>query len=422
VSANLQRAILLFQQSRVDLAEPELRQVLAGDPEDAYAHALLALSLAHRKQLQEATDEAQRAIHLAPDFPFAHYALASVLHDRSHLPEAAASVEEAIRLDPADADYHALLSQIRLDQRQWAAGLDAAERGLQLDAEHVTCTNLRAIALVKLGRKDEAGTTIDAALAKNPENSITHANQGWTLLEKRNPTKALEHFREALRLDPDNEWARQGIVEALKAKHFIYALMLRYFLWMAKLTPNMQWGIIIGGYFANRILTSIGKSYPDLVPWLLPLRILYVAFALLTWTAEPLFNLLLRLNRFGRMVLSDEQTTASNWVGGCILGALVMLGLWLPTQNDKFLLGALVFGLLVIPMAGLFKCQEGWPRRMMAVYTTLMATLGLVSVGLGLVGSKQLEPLESALFALFLLGAFLSGWVANALMMVQLKR
>ena len=33
-----------------------------------------------------------------------------------------------------------------------------------------------------------------------------------------------------------------------------------------------------------------------LAPWLLPLRVLYVAFVVLTWTAEPLFNLLLRLD------------------------------------------------------------------------------------------------------------------------------
>jgi tetratricopeptide (TPR) repeat protein len=422
VSAHLQRAIVLFQQSRLDLAETELRQALATDPHDAYAHALLALSLAHREQFKEATEEAQQAIHLAPDFAFAHYALASIWHDRNHLPEATASIEEAIRLDPADSDYHALLAQIRLDQRQWPGALEAAERGLALDSEHVSCTNLRAIALVKLGRKAEAGTTIDAALAKNPENSVTHANQGWTLLEQRNPAKALEHFRESLRLDPENEWARQGIVEALKARHFIYALMLRYFLWMAKLSPNAQWGIIIGGYFANRVIGGISTSHPDLAPWLLPLRILYVGFALLTWTAEPLFNLLLRLNRFGRMALSEEQIRASNWMGGCMLGAMIMLGLWLPTQNSETLFGALVFGLLIIPLAGTFKCQEGWPRRMMTIYTVVMAAMGLGSVCLGLFGPRQMHTLQGGLLGLFLLGAFLSGWVANALMMVRLKR
>jgi hypothetical protein len=105
-----------------------------------------------------------------------------------------------------------------------------------------------------------------------------------------------------------------------------------------------------------------------------------------------------------------------------MLGALIMLGLWLPTQNSEILFGALVFGLLIVPLAGTFKCQEGWPRRMMAIYSVVMAAMGLGSVFLGLFGSKETSALQGALLGLFLLGAFLSGWVANALMMVQLKR
>src|SRR5262249_35174190 len=159
---------------------------------------------------------------------------------------------------------------------------------------------LRAIAMVKLGRRAEAGATIDAALARNPDNALTHANQGWTLLEKGKPKQALEHFREALRLDPENEWARQGIVEALQARNVIYAVMLKYFLWMSRFSNRAQWGIILGAYFGNRLLSALAHSNPDLAPWILPLRILYVCFALMTWMASPFFNLLLRINRFGR--------------------------------------------------------------------------------------------------------------------------
>ena len=66
----LARGLLLFQQSRYELAETELRQALAAEPDDAYAHAVLALCLIERKQPNEATDEARQAIHLAPDMPF----------------------------------------------------------------------------------------------------------------------------------------------------------------------------------------------------------------------------------------------------------------------------------------------------------------------------------------------------------------
>ena len=364
MNPNLERALLLYQQSRHELAEAELRQSLASDPDDAYAHALLALCLAQREQFKDATHEARQSIHLGPDFPFAHYAHARVLYDRNHHQEARAAIEEAIRLDPEDADYYSLLAGIHFDEKRWPEALNAAEQGLQFDSEHAGCTNLRAMAMVKLGRKTEAGATIDAALAKNPDNALTHANQGWTLLEQGEPKKALEHFREALRLDPENEWARNGVVEALKARNIIYAVMLKYFLWMSKLSGRAQWGIILVGYFGNRMLGAAAQTHPDLAPWLLPVRMLYVAFALMTWLAYPLFNLMLRLNRFGRLALSREQIVASNWVGACALATLAGLaGCVLYGTDSLWLSLALVSGFLLLPVAGLAALHYAWRAR-----------------------------------------------------------
>ncbi len=430
MNPNLQRGLLLYQQSRFELAEPELRQALAAEPDDAYAHALLALCLVGREQFEEATREAKQAIVLSPDFGFAHFALGHVLRDRLHFNEALVAANEALRLEPEDADYCALLSQIRLDQRNWPAALAAAERGLQFDPDNVSCTNLRAMSLVKLGRREEAGATIDTALAHNPDNAVTHANQGWILLEQNDPKRALEHFREALRLDPTNEWARAGIVEALKARNIIYGAMLRYFLWMAKLPASAQWGVIIGGYFLNRALGAAAKSNPDLAPWILPIRAIYLTIVLLTWTADPLFNLLLRLNKFGRLALSDEQSTASTWFAAVVLPALASLGLCLVFGfNSIFLLFAFVFGLLMIPVAGVFKASKGWPRTLLMSYTAALAIAGITSLvqfALGALSNgeegKQWLELGKATLGFLTIGSIIFMWGANFIIPIQPKR
>lgn len=425
MNPNLQRGLLLYQQARYEQAETELRQSLAEEPGDAYAHSLLGLCLARREQFKEATAEAQQAILLAPDFPFAHYAHANILHQRNRDDEALPAIEEALRLDASEPDFYSLLAAIHLSERRWPAALEAAERGLQLDSEHVTCTNLRAVALVKLGRKAEAGATIDAALARDPDNAVTHANQGWTLLQRGDPKKALEHFRESLRLDPENLWARQGIVEALKARHFIYALMLRYFFFMSRLGRRGQWGVLIGGYVGIQLLGAAGRHSPALLPWILPIQILYVVFVLMTWLASPLFNLMLRLNRFGRLALSRDKTIASNWIGGCLLLALIALAacFWFGFES-AWILAALVLGLLVIPLAGTFSCSPGWPRNAMAVYTGIMALCGTVAVVLAFVAGENavLLKLVGDLLAVFAIGAIGSSWVANILIMQRRRR
>lgn len=430
MSAHFERAMLLLQQSRHALAEEELRKALAEEPDHALAHSYLGLCLANRERFKEATVEAERGVELAPDISVPFYVLATVLQMRNRLDEAEDTVDEAIRLDPEDVDNHALAAEIRYGKRRWQSALDAAEEGLRIDPENTTCNNLRAMALVKLGRKAEAGATIESALARDPDNALTHANRGWTYLEQSNPQKALEHFREALRLDPELDWARQGIVEALKAKNIFYLLMLRYFLFMAKLSGKAQWAIIVGGYIGYRVLLNVAENHPTWAPWIRPLLVIYIVFAVMTWIAPHLFNLLLRLSRFGRLVLSREQIVASNWVLIYLLIALGVLGLGVTTRDFDLFWASLGFALTTICVAGVYRCSPGWPRNVMIVLTCLLTILGFGALASLLCAGPDIPGQDMSwgriggwlLLIAFLFGNLFSGWIANGLMMISPKK
>ena len=378
--ANLDRAILLLNQSRYEMAEQELRGSLADDPANPIAHAFLALCLAARGQWQEAGREAGAAVGLAPDFPFAHYVAAKVLLHEDRYDDAETAVGEAIRLDPSDVDSYALLAAIHFERRRWAKTLETAEQGLAIDADHADCVNLRAMALVQLGRQREAGEAIAGALARDPENALSHANQGWTLLHQGDHRKALDHFREALRIDPDLEWARAGIVEALKARYLIYRLMLRFFLWMARLSDQGRWVVIAAIFFGPNLLRSLGKSNPTLAPVLGALATSVVGFALMTWIADPLFNLLLRLNRFGRLALSRDQVVASNWLGLCVLVAIGSAVALAATGASLYFQSLIVSALMMIPIAATFRAPAGRPRAVMATLAVALALVGLATI------------------------------------------
>jgi tetratricopeptide (TPR) repeat protein len=414
---HLQRALVLHEQGRHELAEKELRQHLAGEPNDGLAHALLAISQLELERRDDAEQSAREAIGLAPDLAFAHYALARVLGDRHRPEEAIAAVDEAIRIEPAEADFHALKASFQFARERWADALAAAENGLQFNPEHVGCNNLRAMALVKLGRKAEAGATIDTTLARDPGDAFSHANKGWTLLEQGRRQQAMEHFHESLRLDPTNEWTRAGLVEAIKAGNPVYAVMLKYFLWMQKLSSGARWGIILGGYFGSRVLASLSASNPALAPWVMPIRVLYITFAVLTWLAHPVFNLMLFLHPYGRHALNAEQRAQASWVGLLLALALGSVAVWLGSgYNEDYLVPALVFGLLALPASAVHTCHEGWPRRTMAGATFALAAVGLFAVGIiSFLHPEARSPLggvASGAFLLFVLGAFLSQWLA----------
>lgn len=379
--AHFQRGSLLYEQGRYAEAVGELRMQLGQHAEDALAHGLLALCLAEQEEYDEATRHAQQAIHVAPEQPFGHYTLAQVMLHRSRFDEARAAILEAIRCNPYDADYFAVLSSLHLRASRWRQALEAADQGLAIEPEHALCTNLRAQALVQLGDRPAAAATMGQALARRPDDPYAHANQGWALLHQGDPHKAMEHFREALRLEPGMEWARAGIVEAMKARNFLYRWMLAYFLWMARLQPGVRWALVIGALLANQFIGRIAQQSPLLGVVLLPVLLAYFAFVLMSWLADSLYNLLLRIDRFGRYALSDDQVRGANVLAACLAAIVACLAAALVTWREPLFYATLLLTILSLPASAIYNCQPGWPRRAMGAITlALLALIVAVTV------------------------------------------
>jgi Tfp pilus assembly protein PilF len=398
--ARQQRALLLIQQRRFDLAEQELRLYLAEHPDLDWPHAMLALCLSEGKRPQEAHREAEMAIGLAPDNSFNHYVHSVVLAEANCLPEAEAAIRAAIGLEHGSAAYFGQLANVSLRQRRSQEALTAAELGLQIDPADDTCANLRSVALINLGRRAEATDTLRSALARDPDDGYTHANLGWSLIEQGQYDQALEHFREALRLEPNLEHARHGIVTALKARNILYRPILWYFLWVQKLNAKYAFAMLIGLYLGYRLLGNVAAQNPALAPFVAPLLIAYLVFALTSWLANPLFNLVLFTNRFGRLALSRDERATSLLVAGCLLLAILFLAgaVWSPL----FLLAGLGMVLATLPLSKVFDAEPGWPR------------LAIVAMGLA-VAAMSIFPVALVAYASFLPDYFPEAWSKPAI-------
>jgi len=400
MSHRLDRAQLLLQQSRPADAERETLLALAEDPESARGHAYLALSRVDQQKNTEALAAAERAVALSPDDPFSHHIHAIVLHRLDREKAALGAINEAIRLDPENETHFAVLASVHLGLRDWAAALEAAEQGLSINPEDVQCANLRSMALVRLGRKEEAMRTVDFALERAPENAWSHANQGWNCLHRNDPKRAQDHFREALRLEPDLEYARQGMLEALKARNPVYRGMLAYFLWMGRQSGKLQWAFVIGSYFMSRYIGSLTRGEHGLGWATWPVVIAFYLFIYLSWTAVPMFNLLLRFERFGRLVLSRDERHATNWFGACVLLLLASLGLW-ASGNPLGMFGAIMSAMLSVCVAMTFN-RTGRKRLGFAIATVVMTAIGAGGLAMIVMGNENGFGLLSTFFVAFL--------------------
>lgn len=413
------RGALLLDQGRNDLAEKELREHLSGEPDDAIGHALLSLALVELERLPEAEAESTSAIVLDPGEPFAHYARTRVFLARRRYKEAVVSAQETIRLDPDEPRGYQVLGGAHIGLRKWQEALAASDAGLAIAPEHETLLTIRGLALRQLGRGAESQTSFEGALRRDPSNSFAHASRGLGLLHEGRMPEALEAYREALRLDPTNEMAREGLVEALKARNPIYAGLLRAMLFLGRLSGRASIVLYVGFFLIQRTLRELVRNDPSLAPIVAPLVGLYLLFVWLTFAAGPLFNLLLRLDELGRHALSAEQRLESSIVGPMVaVGApaavvAIITGGALPAVIAITALG------LVVPISATFSCEAGWPRTVMALITIFIGLVGALGIAFAATGRTELG-FGFGIACLVLVG--LSTWVAIPLTRATVRR
>lgn len=369
-SPHVARAQLLLSQNRPRQAEEILRHALASDPGDGACHALLALCLLRdRERLAEATREAEQAVHLAPDQAYAHFVLALVLDRRNRDQAALEAIDRAIAIDPEDADYHGVRARLLGALSRWKDALAAAETGLSHDPAHGTCSAIRSTALERTGRLGDALGEADRAVRQDPDSSSAHASRGWALLARGDDREARVAFREALRLEPGNEFAREGMIQAINSGNVVFRGFYRAMLWVSRLDSRVQWALILGAWVGVRMLNSLAKAHPWLAPWVLPISIAYLLVAMMSWILMPVFNTMLRFHPFGRHLLNRDEIWASNLVAGALASGLVFGPLvWLLSGDPGRASLVVLFAVeLTIPLAVVFGCEARWARATAAV-------------------------------------------------------
>jgi tetratricopeptide (TPR) repeat protein len=406
----IQRATLLIQHKRFEDAERELRLLLASEPNHPYALALIGLSKTELGKHDEAIGYLKQALGQQPDNSYFLYLMGLVYLRKDDSKEAEKYLLSAISYDPHNADYFGAVALIKLNETQWEDALTYANRGLQADPENLVCLNARSTALLKLDRKDESYQTIKEALHNDPHNSYTHANLGWGLLERGDHQKALESFRESLKLDPENEHAKAGLVEALKARYWFYRVFLKYVFWMTKKNAKYQWVLVLGVWLLVRFLNSMARENPALEPYVMPIVYLYAIFALSTWILEPLSNLFLRLNIYGRYALTSDQTKASTFTGIGFLIALIGVGGLLLTDITTFLYTIFYgFGFMIL-CSSMFRPTVKSKRAIAMALAIGLSAVGLLFLLIEFNGGKA-----GLLLMTFIWGTLIYQFILNAL-------
>ncbi len=401
------KVYLLLRQNRFSNAEKLLLELLPEDPNNTNGLALLAEIYFQQDKYVKADKVINNAISLAPKDPDLHYIKARIALQQDEMKEAEEFTMQAIKLNPQVAEYFGFLASIQLIRKEYSQALVTANKALQIDAKDLLAINVRSTTLTKLKRNIEAFETIEGALKEDPNNAHTHANYGWLLLEKGDHKKALKHFNEALKSNPSFEYAHSGFLEAMKARNPFYKILLKYSFWIGNLSAKYQWVVLILIFLIFNFFNSLIQNNKAFQPYLTPFVIGLSIVIFFTWIITPISNMFLRFNKYGQLLLNEEEKKSSNFValslGLSLLGAVLYFAL-----KDERFLSIAVFGFtMMLPLGSMF--SQGSGNATLRIYTISLAVVGALAIGVTFLTGVLVN-----LFSLiFILGFIGFQWVAN---------
>lgn len=336
-SPNLQRGIQLFELGRYKESIPYFQNALTENTENFTAKYLLAQCYFQLDDIDKALTVITDLRKNYPNEPEIYFLLSQIHLHKGQLKEANEAIDKAIEINPLDENYFGQKAYLLINSKQFESALHFANEGLKINSKNTFCLNARTTALTKLNRKDEAASSIENLLNDNPENAYSHANVGWSHLESNKPKEALKHFREALMLDPNLDYARSGMLTAMKSKNKVYNLYLRYAFWISNKSQKNQIIFIIGIYIAYRFAVNM-LSASGLTILAIPLIIAYLLFALGSWIMDPLSNMILMFDTFGKYLLDRKDKLSGQIMFGLLVSALLFFGVYFVLNNALFAL------------------------------------------------------------------------------------
>jgi tetratricopeptide (TPR) repeat protein len=191
--------LVLAEQRRLNRAVAELREALARDPDYLEARALLARVLLEQGRRAEAIAVAEAAVTRDPTFAPAHAAMGRVYWRAGRLKEAVAEYREALRLSPESALYRLELARVYLDQNNLPDALGAGLAAASALPRSGEALALLGLIYDRMDNREQALQRYREAISLAPENAL--ARLGFGL---RNPSSAdgLREIAQAMLRDP----------------------------------------------------------------------------------------------------------------------------------------------------------------------------------------------------------------------------
>jgi uncharacterized membrane protein YgcG/tetratricopeptide (TPR) repeat protein len=241
--AGLQQFRAAISEAPADMSDRLFTEVIAripmnlflrGQRDAAYemAHQAEALARTNAKRLlalaefylamenpAEAGRIAEAAVQLAPDSAAAHQALGAARHIGLRLDQAENEYARALTLDPKSASARVALADLKRAGGKTEEALVLYREQLQADAKNNRARAGLILSLFELGRKEEAETELNSALADSDQarNLPLLVGAAYWFMAHNDAARGLDLAQKAVALEPRYSWGQIALARALVA-------------------------------------------------------------------------------------------------------------------------------------------------------------------------------------------------------------
>ncbi len=412
MSQNFIRAQLLRERGRHEEAIAAVLSHLAHQPEDASAFIELALNrMEVPGQMALALQDAKTATGLTPGDSFPLALQARILVQLEKPKEALLLAESSIALEPESGYAWNAKCLALIGLSRWQEAEKCARNALALDADDPTASNLLAHVLRLQNRLDESETEAKRRLARDPENAFSFTNAGWAALQRGDVKGAENHFKEALRIDPAMDYARDGLKESYRARSAFYRLFLKWAFFMQRFSQGNRFAIIIGMIIGFRLLKVLAASVHPLL--VIPVALAYYLFLFGSWLSGGLANFLLLRDPVARLALDRAEKIEGAVIGILFFGGLVALvaGFAMEVHPIAVIGGVMIVTTLPASMIFTNPSQKG--RIVFSLISVAVIVLGIImatDVALH-PGRKIIEGIAATCFTFLIILVAGSSWL-----------
>ena len=210
------QAVARINQKRYGEAEKTIQKGLTVIPRSGKLHGLLGVVCQAENQTERAIREYRRAIVLAPGAKSHYEWLGRLLYEKQRYGEAAGVFSRFLEFDPGNVEIRSRLGLALLNRRRPEQAEEQFREAARLSPDSPDMHRYLGVALTHQGKLDEAILEFQTALRKSGgKDAVAHNNLGSVLARQNRIGMAVDHFRSALKIDPDYTDARANLRKAL---------------------------------------------------------------------------------------------------------------------------------------------------------------------------------------------------------------